>query len=133
MRALNPDPTALFEPAPGSFSHGVLVPEGMEMFYVSGQVGIAPDGSAPEGAAEQAEQVWRNLITVLETAGLDLGDVVKMTSYIVDEATWDAFAAQRPQRFAGRSAPASTGVYVPRLARPEWKLEVEAIAARRPA
>ncbi|WNB86413.1 Rid family hydrolase [Cellulomonas sp. ATA003] len=39
-------------------------------------------GEVPEGVRDQTRQVLRNVAAVLEEAGLDLGDVVKVTAHL---------------------------------------------------
>ena len=33
----------------GPYSHAVEVPEGSRLLYISGEVGVLPDGAVPEG------------------------------------------------------------------------------------
>ncbi len=65
-------------------------------------------GEMPPDAETQARNCFRNLAFVLSEAGLDLGDVVKITAYVKEEAMRDAInapwlehypdAAKRPAR-----------------------------------
>jgi 2-iminobutanoate/2-iminopropanoate deaminase len=71
---------APFQGAPYSqaIAHGGLV-------FVSGQVGVDPDGNMVEGGiAEQTEQVMKNLSAILEAAGTSLQNVVKATIFLAD-------------------------------------------------
>ena len=65
----------------GPYSHAVEVPEGSRLLYISGEVGVLPDGTVPEGIEAQAEACWRNIITILADAGMGVGDLVKITTY----------------------------------------------------
>ena len=79
--------------------------------------------------AEQAAQVWANLLVILGEAGMEVADVVSMTTYVVegnDLATAMA-PATGPWPATYRLRPL---VLVPALARPEWRLEVALVAAR---
>ena len=49
----------------GPYSHAVEVPEGSRLLYISGEVGVLPDGTVPEGIEAQAEACWRNIIAIL--------------------------------------------------------------------
>ena len=51
-------------------------------------------------------------------------------AYIVDEAAFAPYAAARNRDLGEGNRVAATAVYVPRLVKPEWKIEIEAIAAR---
>ena len=53
--------------APFGYSH-VVRATGDTTVYLSGQVGIRPDGSVAEGLAAQANEVFRNLGRALEAA-----------------------------------------------------------------
>src|SRR6201986_4123298 len=93
----------------GPYSHAVEVPEGSRPFYISGEVGVLPDGSVPEGIEAQAEACWRNITAILADAGMGIGDLVKITTYLVrPEDVAAAGAARRgrsilvtPPRFGG--------------------------------
>ena len=52
----------------GPYSHAVEVPEGSRLLYISGEVGVLPDGAVPEGIEAQAEACWRNIIAILADA-----------------------------------------------------------------
>lgn len=126
MIAHNPDNIA----APtGAFSHGVEAAPGARVLHVSGQVGIAPDGTLAADAGAQAQTAWDNIRAILAAAGMDLADIVKVTAYLTDPADLPAYAAIRGQVLQDLR-PASTLVIVSALVRPEWKVEVEVVAAR---
>ena len=67
----------------GPYSHAVEVPEGSRLLYISGEVGVLPDGTVPEGIEAQAEVWWRNIIAILADVGMGVGDLVKITTYLV--------------------------------------------------
>ena len=49
----------------GLYSHTVPVPAGTDLVFISGQVGVRPDGTTPSTIAEQADQVFANLVALL--------------------------------------------------------------------
>ena len=53
----------------GPYSHAVEVPEGSRLLYISGEVGVLPDGTVPQGIEAQAEACWQNIIAILADAG----------------------------------------------------------------
>jgi len=114
----------------GAYSHTASVPQGTEMIFVSGQVGMRADGSVPEAFAEQAELVFQNLRSCLAAHGLGMEAVVKLTSYLLPGQDIQLMREIR-QRYLRGHRPASTLVYVPLLASPSFLLEVEATAAKR--
>jgi enamine deaminase RidA (YjgF/YER057c/UK114 family) len=99
---------------------------------VAGQIGVRPDGSVPASIEEQTELVWQNILAVLADAGMGIGDVVKITSFLTRHENFQRFAQVRA-RFLGSHRPASTLLVISSLARPEFLVEVEAIAAKAPA
>jgi enamine deaminase RidA (YjgF/YER057c/UK114 family) len=109
----------------------VLSEDCRRWLHTSGVVPIALDGSVPETIAEQADQVWSNLLALLADAGMSAEDVVSVTTYVVAEhlAALGAVMAARDRALGGHRV-ASTLVTVPALARPEWLMEIALVAAR---
>ena len=122
------NPDVVHEPL-GPYSHVVSVPARAETFYISGQIGVAPDGSCGATIAEQADQAFANVIAVLKAHDLDAASVIKLIVFIVTGHDGEAVRAARLKHF-GAVAPASSTVYIAQLVRPEWFVEVEAVAAR---
>ena len=100
------------------------------MLFVSGQVALdgAGDLVGAGDCGEQARQTFRNVGEVLESAGAGWDDVVKLTAFLVDPADYDAYAAARLEVFPD-GGPASSTVIVAALVRPEFLIEIEAVAA----
>ncbi|MGE0828750.1 MAG: RidA family protein [Hyphomonadaceae bacterium] len=113
----------------GLYSHGVLLPAGADILFVAGQIGARLDGSWPQSIGEQADLAFANLLAVLAAAGMEAGHIVKLNTYIVKGQDGAAVRAAREQHL-GAHRPASTAVYVAALVHPEWKVEIEAIAAK---
>lgn len=110
------------------YSHGVEVPAGKRLILCAGQVAITADDQIPEGVEEQTELCFKNIAAVLAEAGLGLKDVVRINAYVTDRAYLKPYMAVRDRTFAD-PAPASTLMIVGGFARPEFKVEVEVIAA----
>jgi enamine deaminase RidA (YjgF/YER057c/UK114 family) len=110
------------------YSHGIEAPAGDRWLHVSGQVGVSPEGKVLDGAEAQIEQAWRNVLSVLEAAGMGPRDLVKVTTYLINRADLPTARAVRDRMLQG-AEPASTLVFVAGLASPEWLVEIEAIAA----
>lgn len=112
---------------PTTYSH--IVRDGKTL-YIAGQVGADAQGKlAGPGMAQQLEQVLKNLQIALKSQGADFSHVAKINIYVTDV---DAFrapdAAAIRARYFGANRPASTLVGVTRLASPDYKVEIEAIA-----
>ena len=111
----------------GLYSHSVEGPAGRGLVFVSGQVGVAPDGSTPESFEDQADLVYANLVAVLAAKGVPPSDIIKLTTFIVGDDPYGAIRNAR-QKHLGEHRPASTAVYVSRLVSPAWKIEIDAVA-----
>jgi enamine deaminase RidA (YjgF/YER057c/UK114 family) len=110
------------------YSHGVEVPAGNRLVFCSGQLGIGPDDSIPEDAGAQAELCFSNVEAVLAEAGLGLKDIVRINAFVTDRAHMKPYMAVR-DRLVADPPPASTLMIVSGFTRPEFKVEIEVIAA----
>jgi enamine deaminase RidA (YjgF/YER057c/UK114 family) len=97
------------------------------MLHTSGVVPIRPDGTVPGDLGEQVATVWANLGAILAEAGMDVTDVVSITTYVVAGQDLATVMAGRDAFMAGHLA-ASTLVPVTALARPEWLVEIALVA-----
>jgi 2-iminobutanoate/2-iminopropanoate deaminase len=126
MKLHNP---AASPPPNGPYSLGVEIPAGQRLLFIAGQIPVAKDGSTPQGITAQSEQVWRNIINVLEAAGMGVENVIKVNQYLTEPANVAGYSAVRA-KILGATRPASTLVIVKALVKPEWLIEVEAYAAK---
>lgn len=62
-----------------------------DVVYLSGQIGVGPDGKLPEGFEAQAKQTMENVGAGLKRVGLGWGDVFKCTVMIDNMADWPKF------------------------------------------
>jgi len=106
------------------YTHGVRFGD---LVFVSGCVGIDADGNIAADVATQARQALQNIRRVLAEAGASLADVCKVTVYLTDIDDRPKINPVREELF-GDARPASTLVEISRLARPDAKVEIEAIA-----
>ena len=109
----------------------VVVAKG-SMVFVRGQVGqdLATSKSVGIGdAGAQADQAMKNIAILLAEAGARLEDICKITIYIIDPRYREAAYRAVGQHLKG-VFPVSTGIVVSALARPEWLVEVDAIAVK---
>ncbi len=113
----------------GRYVHQIEVPGASRLLCISGQVGRRLDGSIPDDAVEQYAVALENVLANLAAAGFEPTDLVKLTTYAVGpiEAAGRRAALDR---VLGSHVTTSTFVYVAALAAPEFKVEVEAWAAR---
>ncbi len=110
------------------YAQGVEVTGGRTL-YIAGQVPLDASGDlVGEGDFRaQARQVLSNIQAIVEEAGGSISDIVKMTTFLRDMANYDDFKAVRSE-FLKAPFPAATLVAISSLVRPEWLLEVEAVA-----
>jgi len=113
----------------GTYSHGTEVPVNARWLYTAGQVAIDASGACPEDFEAQVELVYENIIAILESAGMGLENLVKITAFIVGQENFQTYAEVR-KRLLGDVRPASTAIIVPSLVKSEWLVEVEAVAAK---
>ncbi len=127
----------LFNPSgihkPLGYSHVAEVTSG-KLIYIAGQVAMDAEGNlvGKDDFAAQMRQVFENLQQALGAAGATFRNVIKLNYYCADSVD---LAAQLPmvreirdQLVNTEAPPASTFVVVRRLVRPEWLIEVEAVA-----
>ncbi|MCA2012306.1 RidA family protein [Cereibacter sphaeroides] len=99
--------------------------------FISGQVGVRPDGTTPDDVAEQTECALRRIEELLRLAGLTFADLVDVTSYHVDiENTLPAFMEAK-RRIITAPYPAWSIIGISGLSRPPLKVEIKATAALR--
>ncbi len=120
------NPAALAAP-PGPYSHTVEVPGGATLLFVSGQIPLGLDGSLAPTLAEQADQVYANLVAALADRGAPPSAIIKLTTFMVDDDP-EFVVGRARRRHLGDHRPASTVLWVKRLVDPSWKLEIEAVA-----
>jgi enamine deaminase RidA (YjgF/YER057c/UK114 family) len=100
--------------------------------YLRGQVGQDLDTSESVGAddpAAQAEQALSNIDRLLREAGSRLEEICKIVIYLTDTRYREQVYGVTGRWLKG-VYPVSTGVVVSALARPEWLVEIDAIAVK---
>ena len=104
--------------------------EGGRLLYISGQVAWDASGNivGKGDVSTQARQTFENLRGVLQAAGGDLSNLMKITTYITKIEDFPAVAEARSAVFSGE-LPASTLIVVKSLFHPDFLIEVEGVAA----
>ena len=80
-------------------------------------------------AEEQAALCFEAIGACLTEAGMAFADIVRINAYVTDRAHMAPYMAVR-DRYVALPPPASTLMIVGGFTRPEFKVEVEAIAAK---
>jgi enamine deaminase RidA (YjgF/YER057c/UK114 family) len=125
-KTYSPDTVA---PPFSNYVHAVEAPGNARWLYVSGQIGVAGDGSVPDDFTGQAEQAFRNVLAILEEAGMAVTDIVRINTYLTDSADIGDYRGIR-DRMMNDHATASTMLVISALAAPQFKIEIEAVAAK---
>lgn len=101
-----------------------------DLVFLSGQIPLVPEtGTLAEGGLEgQARQMFANISSILQEAGLDFSNVVKTTVFMTDLSQFAAFNGIYAEYFPG-TPPARSCVEVSALPKGAL-LETEVIAKR---
>jgi enamine deaminase RidA (YjgF/YER057c/UK114 family) len=95
--------------------------------YVSGTVGVAADGSTPDGPYAQTKRALEIIQNALAEAGAELSHVVRTRLYLADISHFDAVAKAHGEIF-GDIRPATTILEVAKLVDAAFLVEIEAVA-----
>jgi enamine deaminase RidA (YjgF/YER057c/UK114 family) len=112
----------------------VVIAEGpaLRIVAISGQVGVDQREklSGDGGFSAQTEKAFANLMVALSAARCSHRDVMKLTIYVVgyDQKKIGPIQEAVREHFGAGELPACTLVGVQALARPEFQIEVEALA-----
>ncbi|HEV2194182.1 MAG TPA: RidA family protein [Candidatus Acidoferrum sp.] len=112
----------------GKYSDAVEVPRPARWLFTSGTPGLMPDGTLPATFEAQAEQAWKNIFSALEKADMGREHLVKIVQYLVRAEDIAAYGTIRA-RFLGDCRPASMLLLAAALPKPDFLIEIEAIAA----
>jgi len=121
--------TNLAPAAVGPYSQAVAT-KGTTTTYLSGQIGLLPETGelVTESFEAQVKQAFHNMTAVVQAAGADLNDIVKLTLYVTDLSKFSdvnqIMASVIPEPFPARSTVEVSGL--PKGA----DFEVEAIVVR---
>lgn len=127
MNVRNHNPKELYPQYPG-YAHAVEVASGARTLYISGLNGYEADGKTmPESFEAQSELIWRHLKAILASAGMGVNDIVFLRTYLARPEYMEANKAMRKKHLGDREV--GITVVAATLLKPEWKLEVEAIAS----
>jgi enamine deaminase RidA (YjgF/YER057c/UK114 family) len=126
MRRLNPPS---IHPPFANYAHGVEVSPPARLVFCSGQLGVGSEGVVPEAVEDQARLCFRAIAAILDDAGMSLADLVRLNAYVSAAEYLRGYMKVRDE-FVSAPPPASTLMIVQGFARPEFKVEVEAVAAR---
>ncbi len=111
------------------YSHGVEISAPGRLLLLSGQIGIAPDGTMHETFDAQCRQSMDNIEALLADADMTTANILRVTYYLTDEKDLPALSAIRQEKWGSDEPPAVTTLVVATLAKPGLCVEIEATAA----
>jgi enamine deaminase RidA (YjgF/YER057c/UK114 family) len=117
----------------GLYSH-VAIAEPGRMGYIAGQVSVNKAGHVIGAGnfAMQAQQVFANLEAILKDLGCGFSDVAEFTTYLVGESSVDPWFKVRTdiynRIYPSKLYPPNTLLVIDRLVKPEFLVEISAIA-----
>lgn len=111
-----------FAPATISGSGGLV--------HISGQPGVADDGSVPSDYESQIHLSILRLRRILIAVGASTSDIAKLNVFVVDYNAEARKHTSHLMRFVGKHRPAVTLVPVNQLAEPSWLFEIDAVLSR---
>ena len=122
------NPTDIVELGVPNYCHGMMATDATTWLHLSGQVGVKPDGSVSHNFEEQCRQAFSNIGSCLREASMGFGNVVMLRIYLIDRSDLEALRKVRSDFFGERQL-SSTLVFVSGLVDPNWRVELEVVAA----
>lgn len=125
IKSLTPDNMA---PPFARYAHGIA-DDRSGLVLTSGQLALDIDGTIPESAEQQAGLIFANIDKILHEAGASKANVLKLNAFVTDRSHMAGYMAARDVWLADiPHLPASTLMIVSGFTKPEFVVEIEAIA-----
>jgi len=127
MQMLTHNPTTGVYAATPDYVHAMEVRSPQRLLYLSGTMGLDPSGVPGRDLVEQLQLLWSNIRAILNSAGMTVANIVRVTSYLRDASYAEANQDARVAALGGRVVP-TTAIVVQTLS-PNWLVELEVVAA----
>lgn len=128
LKLINPESLG----APSGYSNGVLADAGGKLLFIAGQIAWDQNRNiVSDDFVEQFDQALGNVITVLNAAGGEPNNIVRVVIYVtntLDYNTQMRAVGERYRKHMGRHFPAMVMVQVAALLEDAAKVEIEAMA-----
>jgi len=121
-------PRSIFRPL-ANYNHAVEVEAGARLLFVSGQLALDKEGQVPEGVEAQATLIFENILAILSEAGMGREHLVRISTFLTRPEDLKPYMTVR-DRYVADPPPASTLLIINGFSRPEFKIEIEVIAAK---
>jgi enamine deaminase RidA (YjgF/YER057c/UK114 family) len=129
MKIMHINPPQLV--APRGYSHAVSVSGDFSTVYIGGQNAIDGQGNlvGKNSLKEQTKQVLDNIETILASVGGNFSNLVKLDiNLLLGQNPQEGFAAFQQKWSDNLNVPAISVHFVSGLGRPEWLVEIDAVA-----
>lgn len=113
--------------ATGGYTNAMQVDAATRLLFISGQIPQTRDGHVPDDIEGQCRVAWANVLAALHEAGMDVTNLIKVTTFLSSRAYAEANTAVRTEVLGGHR-PALT-VLIAGIFDDAWLLEIEAVAA----
>ncbi len=113
---------------PSKHAQAVETAPGLRWLHISGQIGLDAEGKLADTPLGQHRQIWANIVKLLAAARMTPEHLVRVCCYVTSVDQVANYRALRDETLQGVEV-ASTLVVVAALARPEWVVEIDAVAA----
>ena len=118
--------------APSGYSHGVLVEGGGKLLFIAGQIAWDQNQKiVSDDFVEQFDQALANVVTVVNAAGGESSNIVRVVVYVTNKYEYLAqtkAVGERYRKHMGKHFPAMVLVQVASLLEDGAKVEIEAMA-----
>lgn len=132
------NPSALEDPTEAFYAHVAVAEPGSQIVYLAGQVGSDKQGQVADDLIGQTRQALANIKSCLAEIGATVRNIVHSTTYIVgydaegSSGIWPLYKEFLTDDSGTTYTPPGTLVPVPALAAPQFKIEIQVVAAIRP-
>lgn len=126
------NPETLYDPTIHGYSHVAVIPANSVQVFVAGQGGHTKKGVISHDFRKQVQQSFKNLELALQSKGLSLKNIVKLTTLVVDydEKKHQILIEESAKIWTDKKFPVNTLIPVPRLALTEMQIEIDATAVK---
>ena len=117
--------------SPKGYNNGVLCPPGGSILFIAGQVGWDEKEVMQEGFVHQFRRALQNVVAVVEEAGGNASDIVRLTMYITDRKLYLDHLKEIGEAYRaviGKHFPAMAMVEVNALMEEQAMVEIEGTA-----
>ncbi|ACA88116.1 RidA family protein [Shewanella woodyi] len=120
-------------PPAARYHHCAYVPANSDWLHIAGQLGFDLEGKLGSGVEEQVLFAWQNIDGLLLANQMEREDIVSVRVYLVDRDALPGYRAAMQRLFNKPSQVLPvTLLFVAGLFSPEWKVEIEVQAAKKP-